>query len=410
MKKNIPVLSLIFAVFLPLGAQESDDGAVIRPMQEVGVGVRALSLSGNFVALSNDMSALYWNPAALSFLPVREFQIGLDGYDFSSVSEFFGDKTTEDIRRFRLNTLGFMISVPASRGGLTIAAAYYSPVLFDDISDYSGSYTLDGDNISIENRFKTSGGLRFWSGGFGLQVAPSLSAGATISLITGKENANYSFYSTANRISFDSYEWALEGRYVGFDLRGGLLYQTDKFSAGMRFSIPQVIAFTERFSDLDTIYKGKMYSSYSAAAGLGLTLPFITITAEGRVKFPFDFVFPSQDFPSGSQAGHYKVGGGVGIEVPVVVLPLLVRTGFSIDEVDLHSYAVKYGKDKINWSDCGVSVGKNKSQFTAGIGYSGSSFSFDVSYGYSKWQLITRKHLKQDYTFQRAGVSLAIRY
>lgn len=409
MKKNISILSLIFTVFLPLGAQESDDEAVIRPMQEVGVGVRALSLSGNVVALSNDMSALYWNPAALSFLPVREFQIGLDGHDFSSISEFFGDKTSEDIRRFRLNTLGFMISVPASRGGLTIAAAYYSPVLFDDISDYSGSYTLDGDNISIENRFKTSGGLRFWSGGFGLQVAPSLSAGATISLITGKENVNHSFDSTSTENRF-TFEWALEGRYVGFDLRGGLLYQTDKFSAGMRFSIPQVIAFTERFPDRNTIDKGKMYSSYSAAAGLGLTLPFISVTAEGRVKLPFDFVFPSQDIPSGSQAGHYKVGGGVGIEVPVVVLPLLVRTGFSIDEVDLHSYAVKYGKDKINWSDGGVSVGKNKSQFTAGIGYSGSSFSFDVSYGYSKWQLITREHLKQDYTFQRAGVSLAIRY
>ena len=66
------------------------------------------------------------------------------------------------------------------------------------------------------------------------------------------------------------------------------------------------------------------------------------------------------------------MGGGVGIECWVVVLLFVGERG-PIDEVDLHSYAVKYERIKSTGPMAG-SVGKNKSQFTAGIGYSGSSF------------------------------------
>lgn len=421
--KKASFLSAILVV-TSFGVISAQDEADIRFVHQNGFGVRAYSMANNYVALSNDLSGLYWNPAAMSFSPVREFQIGLDGHRLNAESSFFGNEEIEKLHRFKLTSAGLMFAVPASQGGLSFALAYSNPVIFDDVSAFSGNYSESGDRVYSENLLKISGGLRYFTGGFGIQVMPSLAAGMAVSLVTGKENYKNLFSKDVigREDSWGTGEVNSVARYIGYDLRGGLMYQTGMFGAGLRISIPNILIATDKGTDsytdttLNFKTKTKMTSSYSGAAGASLILPFLTLSTECRVTLPFDFVFPSENIPSNSQAGYFKVGGGAGVEIPVVVLPIIFRVGYSIDELDLHTYAFQYlmedGEEwsEIDWSDGGIKVNRNKQQITAGLGFSGSSVSFDLSYGYSTWGIVTRNILKQDYDNHRLMASLAIRY
>ena len=61
---------LVFEVLLMSSLSASSDrltnvGTTAAPFLEVGVGSRAIGMGGAFVAVANDVSALYWNPAGL---------------------------------------------------------------------------------------------------------------------------------------------------------------------------------------------------------------------------------------------------------------------------------------------------------------------------------------------------------
>lgn len=410
----------------------------VRFLHDNGFGARSLSMSNNFVALSNDLSAIYWNPAALSFSLVREIQASVDASSFESQSSFFNDNVSSTMDRLKISNAGLLYSFPATQGGLTIAFSYSYPLVFDDLSQFSGSFVYDGFDYDLDKNFRTSGGLKYLSGGFGVQLAPGFGIGTSVSFVFGKEN----YESVTNiKISQDDLfldstnYYDINGKYAGYDIRLGAFYKADFFSAGMRFILPQVIKISETaeenatayYSDYSTPenssgnnkYSGKMYSSLSSAAGFSLTFPFMTFSSEARVTLPFGFMFPSEKIPSSSQANYYKVGGGVGLEFPVASLPILLRTGYSCDEVDLHRFISKYkGEERFIWSDDNFTVDRNKHQLSAGVGFFNSSVSFDLSYCYSTWKLSQQKELAenlisdlvQDYSLHKFMITLAIRY
>lgn len=407
---------LLFVLIVGSGAFASS-----KLVQQNSVGARAFALGNNYVALSNDFSGLFWNPAGMAFAPVREFHGSLEGMQLNGDSRIFGYKTSENIQRLRLSSLGYMSAVPATQGGFTYAMGFLNPIVFDDISSFKTEYIgIDGNRISIDKQWKNSGGLRLWTGGFGLQVAPSVAVGIAASMVSGKEDTKDNYIDILNGDPW-SENYKYEERYFGYDLRFGVMYKADIFSAGLRFCTPQIIRRRETVEGNNGI-DARLYSSYSGAGGVSVTLPFVTIAAEGRVTLPLDFLFPSEDIPSNSQASRFKKGGGIGFEFPVVAFPMLVRLGYSYDELDFYQYVVRYDKrgseSEFNWYDDdgygfvdkGMKVDKDRQQFTAGIGFFSSSASFDISYGYQFWGIITNENLKQKYNVHRVSTSLSMRF
>jgi hypothetical protein len=430
--------SLIFLISIFTGIINISAEPLVRIVHQNGFGARSFALANNYVALSTDLSAVHWNPAGLSFSLAREFNISFDGIQLNGESSFFGTNVTDNLKRLKLASGGLMVALPSIQGGLTFAGTVHNSTTFDDLSVFKGDYTdVNNSYFSVDNSARNTGGLTYWSGAFGLQVAKNTGIGVAVSLISGKENVdealniirdnskyNYDYYDLINKI---------EGKYVGYDIKMGLLYKGDLVSAGARFSLPQRIRLTEQRIEtgnepakdssgwylykykINETYKGRLYSSFAGAAGFSLTLPFVIVSTEGRVTLPFDYRFPSKDIPSGSQAAYYKFGGGVGLEVPLVKMPVLLRAGYSFDELDLHQYLIVYdgGDSLFNddvWSDDGIRVDKNKHQFTAGIGFFSSAVSFDISYGYSTWRLVKKESLTQDYNSHRIIASFALRY
>jgi hypothetical protein len=91
MKKNKYLAEIIFLVSCAALVQ-----ADIATINQIGVGARAFSFANNYVALSNDLSGVFWNPGALSFLPVREFQFSTDLLRKTDQTDFNGTKTVSD--------------------------------------------------------------------------------------------------------------------------------------------------------------------------------------------------------------------------------------------------------------------------------------------------------------------------
>ena len=89
-KKIIMLLALMLALFVSSAAfaEEAADGGVPGAFLRFGIGARAQSMGNAFVAVGNDATASYWNPAGLSQLRNNEisfFHVNLfssdAGYD-----------------------------------------------------------------------------------------------------------------------------------------------------------------------------------------------------------------------------------------------------------------------------------------------------------------------------------------
>ncbi len=405
--------------------------ADVRFGNRVGVGTRANSFAQNYVAIANDLSAVHWNPAALAFLPVREFQISLDGFRSYMLSDVNANNG-HDVRggviddyheRIRLANVGIMSALPTVQGGFTLATSYSTPYTFDDFS--SEKYNLVDSDGSKNRRVDLIkyGDLRMWSVAFGIQVAPGLSAGLSGSLITGKEHSSVVKQSSYEDDPF--VDEKIESGYIGYDFRGGLLYRpNNSFRAGLRVVLPQNIRFKENAEGFDQFgsfrYEsdGSMRSAPSGALGVGFVFPWLTISGEGRATMPYTFVYPGEKIPVTSQAKYFKLGGGVGVEVPLVVLPAMVRLGYSYDELDLHDYIYDYDNsddemEKAKWFDDGFTVQNDKQTFSAGLGFISSGTGIELSYSYQVWGITHTsgvRVLKQDYDTHCATVSLIVRY
>jgi len=377
---------------------------------DVGVGARALAFAGNHTAVVNDLSATYWNPAALAFMPVREFQISLDGRRTYVSSDHISGLEESDYRdRIRLGSIGFLSAIPTVQGGLTLAAAYDNPHTFDDFSVYK--YKLsDGSVMKVED--VTFGGLNNWSGSFGVQAAKGLSAGATISLITGTERAAFSEEEVG--VLDDALEYELECKYMGFGIRGGLIYlPMENLRLGMQISAAQSLRFKEKetMTGQKTVHgDGRVYRAPSGAIGAGIKLPWMMVALDGRFTMPYTFTLPSEKIPSSSQARYFKLGGGLGLEVPLSMAPVVLRGGYSYDEYDLFSRVLKYDDEKIDWTQR-YNIDKNRHTITGGVGIFTSGTGIEFSYGYETWALSTiNNRLKQDYSAHRMAVAFIVRY
>lgn len=395
-------------------------------VQEVGVGTRAFSMANNYVALSQDQSAVYWNPGALAFLPVREVQVSVDMLANHSETDFYGQQAISDMRRLRVPYLGFMTSVPTSQGGLTFAVAFQNPYIFDYSRLYSLKYRNNNlDMISSQNNIRTYGNLNFYTGSMGIQVAPGVGVGASLSLVAGTERYTYTYSETINDTAPYNEEDQRTCSYIGYDARLGVMYAVDKtYRLGARFVFPSTINFRDRSNLTINDYSesgtntGLLQSSYSGAIGASAMYSFLTATAELRIRAPYDYVMPDQQIQDNSLAHNLNKGVGLGVEVPLGKSGTFFRCGYSFDQFDMYTFAKKAkvvltdGKDttKWNWDNEGVSVLKDKQLISGGFGYASKSFCIEAGYGMQFWKLNTNGTLDENYDFSRFSLSMSFRY
>ncbi len=403
----------------------------IEVVHNTGVGTRAYALGNNFVALSNDQSGMYYNPAGLAFVPSREFQISLDVLSQRANTDFNGESETSVVQRLRLANIGYLHAFPTSQGGFTMAAAFQSPITFDDVRKFSGNYqTLPplSKTVNVSRDETNYGALNYWIGSFGLQVAEGLGIGASVSFVSGGEDGRNIFYrDTAGHLGdslYDDYDRTVSRSYAGYDVRLGLLYNFAKrFNFGVRVVLPQTVWFTEDMTEVNPhspsfgeytypTAKGRLFSSYSGAAGVSGTFSFLTFTTEFRARAPYTFAYPAERIPSTSLAAKTVYGAGIGLEVPVFVNTTLFRAGYSWDQFDTHFFASQYDDPKLpaNWDPQGEVPKGDQHLITLGLAFLMKNACLEFSYGYNFWSLETNNILTEDHAQNRVVASLSFRF
>jgi hypothetical protein len=178
---------------------------------ELGAGGRAIALGGAYRALSDDLSALYWNPAGLASVRRIELTLGL------SQAEIFDDAMASDetvsnqLSRTRLNELGMVFPIPTYRGSLVFALGYHQVLSLDafgTFNDISDEYDFSADELE-------SGRLGLWSFGGAIDLSPNVSTGLALRLWTG-----YNDYSYNGVTQWPGDEWSTFDQSIDLNLSG----------------------------------------------------------------------------------------------------------------------------------------------------------------------------------------------
>ncbi|MBN1983692.1 MAG: hypothetical protein JW795_19310 [Chitinivibrionales bacterium] len=386
----IAVMILCSGLLFHSGSQSFD----VPNRMTIGVGNRAISMGGNYVALANDASALFWNPAGFAFTPVREFHVGLGGlqrlYNLTTTASGLDLKESAIERnRYLFNSISLLRAVPTTQGGFSWGIGFQNPYICDNISQTSTSRFLSD--------YTASGSMNLWSAGFGVQVAPNLGAGISAGLLTGSATMKLknSYFQQPSAPNDSSEEYTSSQNYSGLDVRAGILYSiVNVASIGIRLELPQLIGFEERLrqrltfkkngkdttTSMEDLQSGSLKSSPQIAAGFSIRLPFILLSAEagGRAPIP-----EGEDH---SVYAHWKVGAGAGFEA-AIVRTLLLSGGYHWNELDDYPLLMQFKDPRVVVeTDRDIRVLKDDQLVSAGLSYmTQTNISFELAYSYRFW-------------------------
>jgi hypothetical protein len=399
-----------------------------------GMGSKALSLANTFVAISDDFSSIYWNPAGFAFIPVREVQLSLDFLKTEAKTSLDTTETEISRQRFRLGNIGFIRSIPTTQGGMSLAFGFSSPVLFDNHYNFRGwdlylgqdpdtsmylkdikdsviyKETIINNTIKIDTiikhdtifdilnqggflytdtaRTRTYGQLNMISGALGWQIAPGLGFGTTISMIFGKEyqKIRLKTYNSDFEL-FEDTEEDLIRSYVGIDFRAGLLYKPIEWLRfGLSINIPQYIKFEEEYIyrekhygyTFEALYSGALISSFTGSFGAAIRFPYLLLTAQVNFRTPMAVNSESND------KQYWKIGTSYGIEVPIPAISTFLRAGYSWSELDISPYKIDYDQVDIFSFEPRRSLDRGCHLLTLGLSlFLRDTFVFETAYGYS---------------------------
>ncbi|NUO82167.1 outer membrane protein transport protein [candidate division KSB1 bacterium] len=182
-------LLVLAGTFSTLQAQEE----VFQRGIEFGIGGRALGMGGAYLGVSDDYSAAYWNPAALT--QIRR----IEGFATLSHAQrkddiTYGTYGAPDKASFtRFNSLGLAYPIPTYRGSLVFSLGYHRVRPYDSNFSFSWFNGTPLDSLSQRWSELEEGSLNNWTFAMGTEVAPNLSLGLALNAWSGQNDYQFSF-------------------------------------------------------------------------------------------------------------------------------------------------------------------------------------------------------------------------
>lgn len=290
MSKKFLLIIILIITFSNIYPQNYNDALRVG-VPGLGMNARALGMGNSYLALSDDGSASFFNPAGLGLVKRLEFMGGLDISSFNNTTTFFGNQTSSNSSQTRLNNASFAFPIPTVRGSLVFGLAYNSNKdligsnQFDGFNPGSNSkiqsllntdipydlfLTDDDGNTIINGRLNqsgnmlNSGSINSWTLTGAIEAYKNLFIGANLSVISGNYTSDFDYYEDDTKniyqgvtaaghsktTDFKSFylknllKWDLEG----WNAKLGFLYQFSDFGRfGATIQFPKTITVKEKF-------------------------------------------------------------------------------------------------------------------------------------------------------------------
>ncbi len=321
MKKKFISLLLISLFILPISAYGAEKYA--GEFLNLGVGARALGMGGSFVAVADDASATYWNPAGLGGLDRTELTFmhtglyGLDKYDFLNCVQPFGKAGTFGISWIRLGIDDIPMTQLAKAGDMSASnRPFISGYMQDTENAFLLSYgknihpnLLKGNNIQIGGTFKfiynsISGANRnavgfggdlglIWRASFLSNGEKSSSSDLAIGLMAQDFFKTKLFWNTTSSPSHTD--------IIQPNIKTGIAYYQDLSSissqlvfsvdANTRYGLEMNYGLEYVLADLLAIRTGLQGHDFTAGAGLNVEFK----KGESLLSFIVDYAFLSHE-------------------------------------------------------------------------------------------------------------------
>ncbi len=325
----------------------------------VGVGLRAAGMGWAHIALAQDFSAAYYNPAGLAYVYKRELAGAIGVRSGRVETSLNGCPDNVEFSAVKLQLLGGVYPLAARRGGAAFAIGYSRSQSFDRSANFSGQRA---DGASITAVETDDGGLGALHIAFGVQTSKSVAFGASLEFITGAENYTWDamVFQLGDTVVADTvFSDNITHGYSGITGRVGLLIAPSRYFAwGAVVKFPSALT-TQREAIYETTvdyldgtqeyeydsykYDIDMTTPFQFGSGIAIKSPFVNVAADvvytdwRQMRYrSSDWVEQNPWIPSSYRA---VLAWGVGAEftIPIRVLPMRLRGGYRYDPV---SYAV----------------------------------------------------------------------
>jgi len=167
---------------------------------DFGVGARAMGMGQAHVAVCDDVSATFYNPAGLAQVRRIELSAGFSHLNDNWQTDFYGGKTTSELGSTKLSSLALAYPFPTYRGSLVFGVAYNRTKNLDSDymrEGYNPAYWWPDfggfvEGVEKETAFER-GGLSNWTVALGADVSAEVSVGASVSFLSGSSERTYEY-------------------------------------------------------------------------------------------------------------------------------------------------------------------------------------------------------------------------
>ena len=300
---KIRFVLFFFLITVVSNAQNFNDALKLSE-PELGSSARALGMGNSYTAISNDYSAVYFNPAGLGLIKNASLSFGLNYENLDNSATLFNSVNNNSTGATDFSKIGLVFPFPTYRGSLVFAFGYnqqksfnrtvkfdgfnsannsyiqyltnlnddipyllgLSYGLFDENDNYIQDETLINGRLNQSGTINEEGSINSWNISASAEVAPDVFVGGTLNIISGSYKQYKEYYEddvqniynnsilldpsdevTRDFQTFylnDVIDWDLSG----WDFKLGLIYKVNKHvNIGGSIKFPSFYTIKETF-------------------------------------------------------------------------------------------------------------------------------------------------------------------
>ncbi len=391
-----------------------------------GLGARTMGMGGAFLAVADDFTTLYWNPAGLAQIKKFELFGSLSHSERNIETEFTrGHAAEADSSKTRPNSIGLVYPLYTARGGIALALGYNRPQNFDSEATIQGldpSSNLDFSGFDVDEITSNSGGMGIWSFGMGVFISKNILLGGSIDFWHGSsfnelDSAAEDINSINPEIESLAFHDTVDRDYSGLGGRVGVLaFAGENMTLGGTVTLPVDLEVNElweqqtivRFDDGDEIVDGDGGSilfdierPFEFGGGVAIKLLEKRLTLASDIQFTdwtqTEYSLPPvEDIPQNNFSRYYDstIQVRLGAEYRIPVIETSARVGYFRDPIPFQGRDIDNDRDFLT-----IGVGKVFDQI----------IKIDIAYMRGSWAQSSNS-LSESQTSNRVFVSASYRY